>query len=308
MDQVANPFKASLSHPSSSYRLLSAGRDFPVLYPVQHLRTPPGEGLLGLSGPIQILRKNLASFEKGLSPVSTLIHGFRGTGKTSMVLQVWRQMDNHHKTIGISPCRLIQVDREGIPHLLPLIEALDTRPEFALILFDDLYFPPEDPLFHHFRSFLDGGIAGLPENVGLVVTSNHRHMISESFSKRDDALHPRETVDDSLALWDRFGLTLSFTEPNPEQYLDLVLAKLASRKLLPKGAEPPNPLPEEPPLGNSHEFSPPDTLSGIIQRATLFSRLRASRSGRTAEWFADLYERGLIDIIAGERNNGAGGE
>ena len=303
LDQYLNPFEAALSRPSPSYRLLSAGRDSPVLYPVQHLRTPPREGLLGLTGPKEILLRNLASFETGLSPVSTLVHGFRGTGKTSLVLEAWHRTDTHHKSTGIPPCRLIQVDREGIPHLLPLIDALDNRPEFALVLFDDLYFPPEDPLFHHFRSFLDGGIAGLPANVGLIVTSNHRHLVSESFSRRDDALHPGETVDDTMALWDRFGLTLSFFEPDLNGYLDLVLAKLVSRNLLPLGTQRPEPSNEETGLGNNHDFSPADSLPGILQRATLFSRLRASRSGRTAEWFADLCERGLIDSVSGSQKS-----
>lgn len=254
---------------------------------------------MGLSGPQATLIRNLASFETGTSPVSTLIHGFRGTGKTSLVLECWRQTEIRHQALGIPDFRLIQVDRESIPHLLPLIDALGNRPEFAILLFDDLYFPPEDPLFHHFRSFLDGGIAGLPNNIGLIVTSNHRHLVSESFARRDDALHPGETVDDTLALWDRFGLTLSFFEPDLNGYLDLVMTKMISRKLLPVGTQRPESSPETI-LGNSRDFEPSDSLSGIMQRATLFARLRASRSGRTAQWFVDLYERGLIDTVSGK--------
>ncbi|MHB8421472.1 MAG: DUF815 domain-containing protein [Leptospirales bacterium] len=299
MDQQLNPFEASLSIPSPSFRLLSAERESPVLYPIRNMRVTPPEGLMGLSSPKETLIRNLASFEAGASPVSTLIHGFRGTGKTSLVIECWKETDIRHQSLGIPACRIIQVDRESIPHILPLIDALGSRPEFAILLFDDLYFPPEDPLFHHFRSFLDGGIAGLPVNIGLVVTSNHRHLVSESFARRDDALHPGETVDDTMALWDRFGLTLSFDEPNLNGYLDLVVAKLISRKLLPVGTHRPESFPE-PILGKPQEFEPPDSLQGILQRAILFTRLRASRSGRTAQWFADLYERGLIDTVFGK--------
>lgn len=295
------PFAENLSGPENAFRLLSVGQPVPVLHPVRLIRPLPREGLLGLDEPLRKLLRNLASFDHGASPVSTLLYGFRGTGKTSLLLAAWGETLRRRKEAGMSPCRLIQIEREGIPHLLPLIDRLGDRPECALIVFDDLYFPPDDPLFHLFRAFLDGGIAGLPPNVGLAVTSNHRHLVSESFARRDDALHPGETMDDSLALWDRFGLALLFSEPGRDAYLDLVLAKLIGKGLLPSSTvRPPSPNGEESdPLGPSKPLAPSDSLEGIVQRALLFSRTRASRSGRTAQWFADLFERGLVDGTPG---------
>ncbi len=295
------PFKESLSGPENAFRLLSVGQPVPVLHPVRLVRTLPSEGLIGLGDPFRKLLINLASFNRGASPVSMLLYGFRGTGKTSLILAAWEETSRRRQEAGLSPCRLIQVEREGIPHLLPLIDQLSDRPECALIVFDDLYFPPDDPLFHLFRAFLDGGIAALPPNVGLAVTSNHRHLVSESFARRDDALHPGETMDDSLALWDRFGLALLFSEPGRDTYLDFVLAKLIGKGLLPPGTILPSSQDgeETDPLGPSKPLPPADSLEGIVQRALLFSRTRASRSGRTAQWFADLYERGLIDGAPG---------
>lgn len=292
-------FGIALDTDAPAFRVLSQGRDHPLLYPVRHPRPTPREGLVGLESPLGLLRKNLECLHEGLSPVSTLVHGFRGTGKTSMVLEAWRQINARHTAGGPPFCRLVQIDRDGIPHLLPLVDTLGDRKEAFLLFFDDLYFPTEDPNFHQFRAFLDGGIASLPTNVGLVVTSNHRHLISESFSRRDDALHPGETRDDSLALWDRFGLTLTVTEPSLEVFLDMVIAKCLSRKILPPGTVRPVSL-SEGTLGPPPPSHPPDTVQGIMERARLFAMRRASRSGRTAQWFVDLLERGLLDHLPGE--------
>lgn len=298
---IRPPFGDTLSGPETAFRLLSVGQPVPILHPVRLVRPLPQEGLRGLDDPFRKLVGNLASFDRGASPVSTLLYGFRGTGKTSLLLAAWQDTLKRRTGKGLSPCRLIQVEREGIPHLLPLIDQLADRPECVLIVFDDLYFPPDDPLFHLFRAFLDGGIAGLPPNVGLAVTSNHRHLVSESFARRDDALHPGETMDDTLALWDRFGLAILFTEPGLDAYLDLVVLKLVAKGILPPGTRRPESSVDNnsDPLGHSLSLAPPDTLDGIVQRAVLFSRTRASRSGRTAQWFADLFERGLVDSPPG---------
>ncbi len=287
-------FRNALEMDVEAFRVLSMERDNPTLYPVRHPRSAPREGLIGLSSTLSTLQKNFDSFLEKLSPVSTLVHGFRGTGKTSMVLEAWRKTNINHVQQGIPRCRLIQVDREGIPHLLPLIDGLSDRKEYFLLFFDDLYFPAEDPHFHQFRAFLDGGIAMLPENTALVVTSNHRHLVSESFSRREDALNPGETRDDSLALWDRFGLSLTMTEPSLETFLDIVVAKCIDRNLLPAGTRRPEVQVDETPGRAPLPFSL-RSLPGIVERARRFSLLRASRSGRTAQWFVDLLERGVLE-------------
>ncbi|MCL4460813.1 MAG: ATP-binding protein [Nitrospirae bacterium] len=299
-------FRNSLEMDVEAFRVLSRDMNIPTLYPVRHPRSGPREGLVGLSAPLAILQKNFDSFRAGFSPVSTLVHGFRGTGKTSMVLEAWRQLNRSHAPRGIPRCRLIQVDRDGIPHLLPLIDSLADRKDFFLLFFDDLYFPAEDPNFHQFRAFLDGGIAMLPENTALVVTSNHRHLVSESFSRREDALNPGETRDDSLALWDRFGLCLTVSEPSLETFLDIVIAKCIDRKILPDGTcRPEIPVDETP--GRTIPSSPPRSLPGIVERARRFSLLRASRSGRTAQWFVDLLERGILENMEEEADGNAHG-
>lgn len=287
-------FRDALEMNVEAFRVLARERDSPTLYPVRHPRPSPREGLIGLSSLLAVLSKNFDSFRDGVSPVSTLVHGFRGTGKTSLVLEAWKQTNQKHASRGIPRCRLIQVDRDGIPHLLPLIDTLSDCKEFFLLFFDDLYFPAEDPNFHQFRAFLDGGIAMLPGNTGLVVTSNHRHLVSESFSRREDALNPGETRDDSLALWDRFGLSLTVTEPPLETFLDIVIAKCIDRKLLPAGTRRPEIQVDESP-GMPLPSSSPRSLEGIVERARRFSLLRASRSGRTAQWFVDLFERDILE-------------
>ncbi len=138
-------FRNSLEMDVEAFRVLSRDMNIPTLYPVRHPRSGPREGLVGLSAPLAILQKNFDSFRAGFSPVSTLVHGFRGTGKTSMVLEAWRQLNRSHAPRGIPRCRLIQVDRDGIPHLLPLIDSLADRKDFFSPVFRRSLLPRRRP-------------------------------------------------------------------------------------------------------------------------------------------------------------------
>ncbi len=287
----------ALSREGLVFRLLSEPGGNSVLYPIHHPRIISPEHLVGMKKAHEQLVQNLLGIRTGLSPLPTLIEGFRGTGKTSLALAAWQKLNTPPFPAHSAPCHLVQIAREGIHDIVPLIDVLSETTAPSIILIDDLYFRDGDPLLHTFRGILDGGIMEFPPHVALIVTSNHRHLIEERHSFREDALRSSEIIDETMALSDRFGLTISTWEPDMKTYIRIVLSKL-----LEEGAI------ETIPSGWESEFSIFETtewevsrsaaktpLSGTFLMAKKFSLERGSRSGRTASLFAKMVRRGLIE-------------
>ncbi|MBQ1659223.1 MAG: DUF815 domain-containing protein, partial [Clostridia bacterium] len=83
-----------------------------------------------------------------------------------------------------------------------------------------------------------------PENALIYATSNRRHIIRESFSDREgDDIHRNDTIQENLSLSDRFGLSVCFTKPDKNEYIDIIMALAKDERLnigideLTKGAE-----------------------------------------------------------------------
>ena len=268
-----------------------------MLYPIHHPRTIFSEHLVGMEKPSSQLIQNLQGIRTGLNPLPTLIEGFRGTGKTSLALAAWQKLNSPPFPVKTSPCHLVQIAREGIHDIVPLIDILSETTAPSIILIDDLYFREGDPLLHTFRGILDGGIMEFPSHVALIVTSNHRHLIEERHSLREDALRPSEIIDETMALSDRFGLTISTWEPDMKTYMQIVLSKLleeGSIDSIPSGWESELSIFESSDwvLDRSANKTP---LAGLFSIAKRFALERGSRSGRTASLFAKLVRRGLIE-------------
>ena len=74
---------------------------------------------------------------------------------------------------------------------------------------------------------LEGGVAARPANLLVYATSNRRHLIPEYIADneplvRGGEIHPREAVQERIALADRFGLRIGFYAPDQDTYLKTV--------------------------------------------------------------------------------------
>ena len=97
----------------------------------------------------------------------------------------------------------------------------------------------------------------------IYATSNRRHIIKESFSDRDgDDVHTNDTLQETLSLSERFGLTVLFAKPDKKLYLEIV-EKLAKRYAL---------------TVNKAE---------LFERAEAFALKKGNRSARCAEQFIE---------------------
>lgn len=121
---------------------------------------------------------------------------------------------------------------------------LADNPLKFIIFIDDLTFNENDGGFGALKAVLEGSLSKKADNTVIYATSNRRHLIKETFSSREgDEIHRADTIDDSLSLSDRFGLTITFMVPDKAKYLDIVKKIADDRKLdideevLLKGAE-----------------------------------------------------------------------
>jgi len=104
------------------------------------------------------------------------------------------------------------------PALFAILAPVPRR--FAIFL-DDLGFDAAGDA-RALRSLLEGGAEARPANTRLVVTSNRRHLIPRDIAEQASAINPRDSVDDSLALADRFGLSLGFHAIDQDTYVEIV--------------------------------------------------------------------------------------
>ncbi len=216
--------------------------------------------LVGYERVREPLLTNTERFLAGLPAHHALLYGMPGTGKSSTVKAVL----NEYADRGL---RLVEVAKEDLEALPRVLEGLRARAPRFVIFVDDLSFEENEVEYKALKALLEGSIEEPPENVRVYATSNRRNLIRERFSERDegragDDVHARDTMQEKLSLSARFGLRVTFPTPDQRQYLEIV-AGLARRR----GIE----MPEE----------------ELKERALLWDRWHAGRSGRTARQYMD---------------------
>jgi predicted AAA+ superfamily ATPase len=162
------------------------------------------------------------------------------------------------------------VKKEDLAELQVVLEILGGRGRRFVLFVDDLSFEEHEVEYKAFKALLEGGVEEPPENVRLYATSNRGNLIRETFSERDDGttgddVHARDTMQEKLSLAARFGLRLTFPSPDQARYLEIVAGLARERGLS---------IPAE----------------DLRERAILWDRWHAGRSGRTARQFVDELE------------------
>lgn len=184
--------------------------------------------LIGVDGAVESLDRNTRQLLAGLPYNDVLLHGERGTGKSSAV----RGLLARYADQGL---RVVEVDRSDLAELPELLGVLRQgtagAPErFSFLVFcDDLSFGSEELGFRELKAALEGGIEARPMRVCVVATSNRRHLLPETMAENRDArvdkqgqLHLGEALEEKLALADRFGLVLGFYACDQSTYLEIV--------------------------------------------------------------------------------------
>jgi len=220
------------------------------------------DDLVGIDGAVATLVRNTEQFLAGHPSNHVLLHGERGTGKSSAV----RGLLTRYLERGL---RMVEVRRDDLLDLPDVLARLRGAPQRFLLFCDDLSFGDGDSGYRELKAALEGSLEGPPANVRIIATSNRRHLLPEKQSENqavridgDGEVRLGEALDEKLALADRFGLVIGFFGFDQPTYLRIVAHHIARAGL---DVDP--------------ERVRPDALRWALDRS--------SRSGRTARQFVD---------------------
>ena len=191
------------------------------LRPIVHVDPIGFESLVGIDAQKAALVRNTERFLEGKGANNALLWGSRGAGKSSLIKAILNQY-------AMRGLRLIQVDRNDLVELPEIVDDIRELPLHFIVFCDDLTFESGEASYRALKSVLDGSVESPPDNVLIYATSNRRHLLPETMTENQEArlvgddLHLGDTIEEKLALSDRFGLWLSFYPVNWEGYLAIV--------------------------------------------------------------------------------------
>lgn len=193
--------------------------------PVVHPDSISLSSLKSYDVPRKLVVDNTLAFLHGVQSNNCLLYGDRGTGKSSTVKAI---LNEYYK----DGLRMVEMPKDRLGDFPLLAEKLAEVPLKFIIFIDDLSFSSDDKSYAQLKAVLEGGLAVRPDNALIYATSNRRHIIKESFSERDgDDLHRNDTIQETLSLSDRFGLSVCFTKPDKKEYLEIVMALAREKQL-----------------------------------------------------------------------------
>jgi predicted AAA+ superfamily ATPase len=233
------------------------------------------DDLVGVERAVERLVANTEQFLAGHPSNHVLLFGERGTGKSSAVKGLLTRY-------GDRGLRIVELHKADLLHLPDVLTALGGSRHRFLLFCDDLAFDAGEASYRELKAALEGSLVAPPANVRIVATSNRRHLLPQSVADNREAridehgdLHMGETVDEKLALSDRFGLVLGFYAFDQKTFLAIV--DHYARK---SGVRAPR--------------------ERVHEEALRWALHRSSRSGRTARQFVDdLAGREALEAEAG---------
>ena len=165
---------------------------------------------------------NTRALLEGRPANNVLLYGDAGTGKSSTV----KAIANEFAPDGL---RLIEVKKNQLYQIPALMDELAKNPLKFILFIDDLSFASNDDNFAALKAILEGGVGGRSHNVAVYATSNRRHLVKETMADRSgDDLHAMDTRQELMSLSARFGLTVTFQQPDKDRY-DRILLELAKQ-------------------------------------------------------------------------------
>lgn len=179
--------------------------------------------LYGYEREKETLLSNTRALLAGKPAANTLLYGAAGTGKSSSVKAVTNELAGE----GL---RLLELKKSQLHDIPFIMEQLQENPLKFIIFVDDLSFRKDDDNFATLKAILEGSASVKAPNTVIYATSNRRHLVQESFSDREgDDIHRNDTIQETMSLSSRFGLTILFNKPSKPDYLSIVKA-LAKKK------------------------------------------------------------------------------
>lgn len=232
------------------------------LIPITNMDSQTLDSLYGYQRERNLVLENTRALVEGKKACNVLLYGDAGTGKSSTIKAVCR----HFYGNGL---RLVEFKKNQLDDILPIMESLSSIPLKFIFYIDDLSFGANDDDFCALKGILEGSAASYAGNIAIYATSNRRHLIKESMEDRvGNQLHVNDSLQETMSLAARFGLTITFSKPEKDLYTEIVL-KLAAE----------------------YDIDMPE--DELIKRAEAFAIRQNGRSPRTAKQFLQLLKIGI---------------
>lgn len=214
------------------------------------------ESFVGYGEERERVKANTRAFLAGKPAANVLLFGDAGTGKSSTV----KAIANAFYDEGL---RLIELRKDQLRLLPKVMDKISGNPLKFVVFLDDLSFNRTADDFSMLKAALEGSASAKAENAVIYATSNRRHIVREQFSDRDgDDVHRNDTMQETLSLSERFGLTVYFCRPDKKLYLEIVEG-----------------------LSRRHGITLPK--EELYLQAEAFALRKGSRSARCAEQFVE---------------------
>ena len=206
-----------------AFNCMFSSTDDGEIVPVESADKIGIDNFIGYHEERQRVLDNTIAFQEGRPAANILLYGDAGTGKSSTV----KAVANHLFDSGI---RLIEIRKNQLLLLPKIMAKISKNPLKFIIFIDDLSFNKNDDSFSMLKATLEGSASAKAKNAVIYATSNRRHIVKESFGDREgNDVHRNDTVQETLSLSERFGLTILFAKPSKPLYLEII-NELAKRK------------------------------------------------------------------------------
>ena len=190
--------------------------------PVKHPDPQRLSDLYGYKMERQAVINNTLALLKGKPAQNVLLYGDAGTGKSSTV----KAVVNEFADKGL---RLIEITKEQLRDIPDIIESISSNPLKFIIFIDDLSFVAGEDCFGALKATLEGSVSARTGYTAINATSNRRHLVKETMADRSgDDLHAMDTRQELMRLSARFGLPVTFQQPDKDRY-DRSLLELAKQ-------------------------------------------------------------------------------
>ncbi len=235
------------------YHMFTVGASGELL-PVQYPDPISLDSMVGYERERKVVVENTRTLLAGQYASNVLLSGDAGTGKSATV----KAIANAFKGEGL---RLIELNKDQLCFIPQIMDRLCKNPLKFILFIDDLTFSENDPNFGTLKATLEGSIAARMKNTVIYATSNRRHLVKETFDDGSDK-HSNDTVQERISLSERFGITVTYTRPQKDLYLEIVhaLAKQAGLHM---------------------------TIAELDAKAEQFALQKAGRSARAARQLVD---------------------
>ena len=233
------------------------------LVPVKH---PDPQRLSELPGYEKEREKVIANTQallEGRPANNVLLYGDAGTGKSSAI----KAIANEYAPRGL---RLVEVKKNQLFQIPDLMDQLASNPLKLILFIDDLSFTTNDDNFAALKAILEGSVGGRAGNIAVYATSNRRHLIKETLEDRSGSdIHESDTRQELMSLAARFGLTVTFGQPDKSRFVQIV-SDLAA------------------------QYGVGEDPEKLIVKAEAFAIRAGGRSPRVAKQFIELCKAGVL--------------